>query len=147
MKTVAISRHKDKGRSGGFGTRSRGVWVRNPTRSGIGCRDVTMPDRRPMEGNRLFSQIIKKIDSDTRVIRRSRPMTGRRASSTRIRRSRLRRCTVLPAGTQVLGPQVIGNEPEPLDSEKEVAMKSERSCAQDSACSWEPLHSSREQNY
>jgi hypothetical protein len=38
-------------------------------------------------------------------------MTGRRASSTRIRRSRLRRCTVLPAGTQVLGPQVIGNEP------------------------------------
>ena len=74
-------------------------------------------------------------------------MTGRRASSTRIRQSRLRRCTVLPAGTQVLGPQVIGNEPEPLDSEKEVAMKPERSCAQDSACSREPLHGSREPDY
>ncbi len=57
-------------------------------------------------------------------------MTGRRASSTRIRKSRLRRCTVLPAGTQVLGPQVIGNEPEPLDSEKDVTMKPERSSAQ-----------------
>ncbi len=55
----SISRRKDKGRSGGFETRSRGVWVRNPTRSGIGCRDVTMPDRHTMEGNHLFSQRIK----------------------------------------------------------------------------------------
>jgi hypothetical protein len=50
VKSCSIGRHKDKGRSGGFGTRSRGVWVRNPTRSGIRCRDVTMPYRRQWKG-------------------------------------------------------------------------------------------------
>ncbi len=57
----SISRRKDKGRSGGFGICSRGVWVRDLTRSGIGCRDVTMLDHHPMEGNRLFSQRIKRL--------------------------------------------------------------------------------------
>jgi hypothetical protein len=47
---LSISRRKDKGRSGGFGTRSRGVWVRSPTRYGIGCRDDTMSDRREWKG-------------------------------------------------------------------------------------------------
>jgi hypothetical protein len=72
-------------------------------------------------------------------------MTGRRASSTRIRRSRLRRCTVLPAGTQVLGPQAIGRLSRSCWARKRkiIAMKPDRSCAQYSAFSYEPLHSSK----
>ncbi len=93
---ASISRNKDKGRSGGFGTRSRGVWVRNPTRSGIGWRDVTMPDRRQWKGTDFT---VRYIDSDTRVTRRRRPATDCQGfPQTRIRRNRLRRCTVLPAG-------------------------------------------------
>ncbi len=65
----SISRRRDKGCSGGFGTRSRGVWVRNLTLSGIGRRDVTMPDRRTREPT--FQSENQMIDSDTRVIMRS----------------------------------------------------------------------------
>jgi hypothetical protein len=72
----SISRRKDKGRSGGFGTRSRGVWVRNPTRSGTGCRDDTMSDRRQWKGPDFTVQVFKLTDSDTRVRSRTSPTTN-----------------------------------------------------------------------
>jgi hypothetical protein len=71
------------------------------------------------------------IDSDTGENVGNRPTTGRRAPTTRIRRIRFRRCTVSPAGAQVYGSRDGETESKHLDSEKEVAMKPERSHAQD----------------
>ena len=57
----SISRHK--ARSGGFGTRIRGVWSSNPTRDNAALATV---DRNQMEGQLLSSVKCSTTDSDTR---------------------------------------------------------------------------------
>ena len=125
----SISRRKDKGRSGGFGTRSRGVWVRNPTRSGTGCRDDTMSDRRQWKGPDFTVQVFKLTDSDTRVRSRISPTTSVLAFL-RLGQGETDSGDALFSRqeTQVLRSHSSGNETESLGLGKEVAANPERSC-------------------
>jgi hypothetical protein len=63
-------------------------------------------------------------------------MTGRKASSNldKVKQTQAMHCFA-GRGPSVWTPGHWETEPEPLNSEKEVAMEPEWSCAQDSACS------------